>query len=61
MHVGMFFVGCYVGAKYPKWERALVEDINELRAAKGLPPMVGTAAWIRYAPPEGNDNVQTRS
>jgi len=55
MHASMFFVGCTLGNWYPKYERALVEDINGLRAAKGLPPMVGSAAWIRYRPPEGDD------
>jgi len=55
MHVFMFTAGCVLGSKYPKWEKALVEDINEMRYAKGLPPMVGTAAWIRYRPPEGDD------
>jgi len=44
----MFFVGCTIGSKYPKWEAKLVNDINELRAAKGMPPMVGTNAWIKY-------------
>ena len=50
MHVTMFTLGCYVGNKYPKAEKALVEHINEKRAANGLPPLVGTAAWIRYQP-----------
>lgn len=48
LHVGWFFAGAYIGNKLPQWERQLVEDINQLRAEKGLSPMVGTNAWIRY-------------
>ena len=48
IHVGMFFAGAYVGNTLPKIERQLVVDINEMRASKGLTPMVGTNAWIRY-------------
>jgi len=58
MHALMFISGAYIGAKYPKWEKALVEDINELRAERGLPPMIGTSAWIRYQPPEGFFDVK---
>jgi hypothetical protein len=43
------------GNYYPKLEKELVEDVNELRAQRGLPPMVGTGAWIKYRPPEGED------
>jgi len=50
----MFTVGCYVGIKYPKAEKALVEHINERRAANGLPPLVGTTAWVRYQPAQVN-------
>ena len=52
MHVGLFFVGCYVGNKYPKWEEALVKDVNQLRVANGLPPLVGGNRWIKYQPQE---------
>lgn len=27
-------------------------DINEIRADKGLPPMIATNAWIKYDKPE---------
>ena len=27
-------------------------DINEIRADKGMPPMVATNAWIKYKKPE---------
>lgn len=52
MHAFMFATGCYAGAKYPKAEKALVERINERRTAKGLSPLIGTTAWIRYQPKE---------
>jgi hypothetical protein len=42
-----------VGNWYPKAERQLIVDINEIRADRGLPPLVGSNAWIRYKRPEG--------
>jgi len=42
-----------VGNWYPKAEKRLVMDINEIRADRGLPPLVGSNAWIRYHRPEG--------
>jgi len=42
----------WAGNKYVQVERSLVDDINEIRKNKGLPPMVGTNAWIRYSNPE---------
>jgi len=53
-------IGMYVGQKLPQWELKLVEDINELRASKGMPPMVGTNAWIKYEMPEGDDTPLTK-
>ena len=47
-----FFIGTWVGAKYTSWEKRLVEDINEIRADKGMPPIVGTKNWIRYSAEE---------
>jgi hypothetical protein len=55
LHVGYFMLGCCIGDYYPKMERRLVEDINVLRAEKGLLPLVGTAAWVRYKGPEVED------
>jgi hypothetical protein len=52
MHVGGFFIGAYAGNWYVAMEKSLVEDINQIRADKGLPPMVGTNAWIRYSTEE---------
>lgn len=51
MHVFLFFSGCYVGHKYPKWEAQLAQDVNELRLANGMPPLVGGNTWIRYQEP----------
>ncbi|KAL3793902.1 hypothetical protein ACHAWO_013411 [Cyclotella atomus] len=49
-HVGYFFLGAYIGQKWVNLEKELVIDINEIRADKGLPPMVGTNAWVKYKP-----------
>jgi hypothetical protein len=54
MHVFMFSAGCYVGNKYPKAEAKLVQDVNALRASHGMPPLVGSNAWIRFQPPVDN-------
>lgn len=54
LHVGCTMIGMYVGQKLPQWELKLVEDINEIRASKGMAPMVGTNAWIKYEMPEAN-------
>jgi hypothetical protein len=48
----MFILGCYAGAKYPKWEETLVNDINAMRSERGLSPMVGSNKWIKYSLPE---------
>lgn len=48
MHVGCFIVGCWAGHKYPQIELAMVQDINEIRAKKGMSPLVGSNAWIKY-------------
>ena len=57
MYVALFTAGCVAGNAYPKVEKAVVEDINQMRAARGLPPMVGSNAWIRYRPPEGDQDI----
>jgi hypothetical protein len=44
-HVGMFFVGAYMGHKMPQWELKMLEDVNEMRASRGMPPMTGTKTW----------------
>jgi hypothetical protein len=49
LHVGYFFVGCWAGNAYVKLEKSMVEDINQIRQDKGMPPIVGSNAWIRYS------------
>jgi hypothetical protein len=51
-HVGGFIFGAYVGNQYHSMEKSLVMDINQIRADKGMPPIVGSNAWIRYAEEE---------
>lgn len=41
-------IGYWAGNYYVRTEKKLVLDINELRADKGLPPLVGTTQWARY-------------
>jgi len=48
MHVGLFFIGCYVGHMYPQWEAAMAADVNRLRVANGMPPLVGGNTWLKY-------------
>lgn len=31
-------IGAYVGNKIPQWEAAMLEDINEMRADRNMPP-----------------------
>mmetsp|Transcript_31230 Transcript_31230/g.30076 ORF Transcript_31230/g.30076 Transcript_31230/m.30076 type:complete len:86 (+) Transcript_31230:76-333(+) len=47
LHVGYFFVGCWAGNAYVRLEKKMAEDINEIRADKGMPPMVGSGYWMR--------------
>jgi hypothetical protein len=58
LHVTYFTIGAMFGNWLPKYELSLVADINELRQKKGLPPMVGTNAWIKYKIPEGEDPMK---
>mmetsp|Transcript_9467 Transcript_9467/g.17127 ORF Transcript_9467/g.17127 Transcript_9467/m.17127 type:complete len:92 (-) Transcript_9467:107-382(-) len=46
LHVTYFFVGGYIGQRWVRLERDLVLDINEIRADKGMPPMVATDAML---------------
>jgi hypothetical protein len=50
----MFILGAYAGNKLPKVEKSLVEDINASRAVRGMSPLVGTAAWVRYSETENS-------
>ena len=38
-----------------------MDDINVMRAEKGLMPLVGTAAWIRYQSPDESEDGEIRS
>jgi len=48
LHVGYFILGCYGGNYYVNLEQQMVEDINDIRSDRGLPPLLGTRKWIRY-------------
>ena len=52
MHVTGFLLGAYAGNSYVRIETELVKDINQIRADKGMPALVGSQAWIRYTDPE---------
>mmetsp|Transcript_28649 Transcript_28649/g.61118 ORF Transcript_28649/g.61118 Transcript_28649/m.61118 type:complete len:88 (+) Transcript_28649:151-414(+) len=45
-HVTYFFVGGWIGQQWVQLERELLLDINEIRADKGMPPMVATNAML---------------
>ena len=54
MHVFYGMLGFAIGNWYPKAEKQLLLDINEIRADRGLPPLVGSNSVIRYPQrPEG--------
>eukprot|EP00594_Rhizosolenia_setigera_P008535 CAMPEP_0178965362 /NCGR_PEP_ID=MMETSP0789-20121207/16238_1 /TAXON_ID=3005 /ORGANISM="Rhizosolenia setigera, Strain CCMP 1694" /LENGTH=93 /DNA_ID=CAMNT_0020650335 /DNA_START=80 /DNA_END=361 /DNA_ORIENTATION=+ len=59
-HVLCFVGGAYTANYWKATEIQLVHDINEIRADKGLPPMVGSelysAARTRYIKPEDLKN-----
>lgn len=54
LHVAYFFIGGYVGQRWVRLEKELVVDINEIRADKGMPPIVGTDRMLglKYTAPE---------
>jgi hypothetical protein len=39
-------LGGWIGQRWVRLEKDLVLDINEIRADKGMPPMVGTDAML---------------
>jgi hypothetical protein len=51
MHVVCTFGGAWVANKWVKIETDLLADVNEIRAYKGLPPMVGTHYYFPLIPP----------
>lgn len=44
-HVGLFIGGAYIGSKYDEFSKNQVEQINEMRADRGLPQITGTDAY----------------
>ena len=40
MHVGYFVLGAWAGNKYVEVEKKMLMDVNEIRADKGLPPLM---------------------
>jgi len=53
-HVGLFIAGAYIGVKYEQFEKRQVEEINEMRADRGLPQLTGTEAFYEI---EAKDNM----
>ena len=51
MHVICTLVGAFAANKWVQVETALLADVNEIRANKGLPPMVGTQYYIPFVLP----------
>lgn len=50
-------IGAYVGNKIPQWEAGLLEDINEMRADRNMPPLTragGMEFGARNASSESN-------
>lgn len=44
-HVMFTVLGYWAGNYYVKTEKILTQSVNEIRADKGLPPMVGAGQW----------------
>lgn len=51
MHVMCTIGGAWAANKWIQLERRLLADVNEIRAYKGLPPMVGTHWVYPLVPP----------
>ena len=51
MHVFCSIGGAWAAHKWVNLEKSLLADVNEIRAFKGLPPMVGTKSYFPLAPP----------
>lgn len=51
LHVGATIGGAWVANKWVKLEASMLADINEIRAYKGLPPMVGSHYFFPMVPP----------
>lgn len=45
--------GGWAANKWVKMETDMLADVNELRAYKGMPPMVGSHHFFPLVPPNG--------
>lgn len=45
------FGGAWAANKWVEVEKNMLADVNEIRAHKGMPPMVGTKAFFPLVPP----------
>lgn len=52
MHVLCFFGGAWAANKWVSLEKQMLADVNEIRASKGMPPMVGTKSYFPLVPPD---------
>jgi hypothetical protein len=50
MHVICTIGGAWVANTWVKAEKDLLADVNEIRAQKGLPPMVGSHYFFPFVP-----------
>lgn len=44
-HVFYGMLGGYIGYNYPKYEQNLLQEVNDLRAERGLPPLKRRGGW----------------
>mmetsp|Transcript_7118 Transcript_7118/g.19923 ORF Transcript_7118/g.19923 Transcript_7118/m.19923 type:complete len:87 (+) Transcript_7118:80-340(+) len=49
-HALFFGIGLYVGDQYPKVEAEMMDELNAIRAAKGMPPLVPSKKWLGVEP-----------
>mmetsp|Transcript_40274 Transcript_40274/g.45829 ORF Transcript_40274/g.45829 Transcript_40274/m.45829 type:complete len:89 (-) Transcript_40274:260-526(-) len=47
-------IGFYLGYKYDVWEIDYVKEINELRAERGMLPMMASTGWLRFKEPDAS-------
>lgn len=50
LHLLYFGIGCYLGDKYPKVEASLLSELNEIRAERGMPPLIPSSKWLGVEP-----------
>ena len=51
MHVLCTLGGAWAAEKWVAAKYSMLADVNEIRAYKGLPPMVGTGSYFPFVPP----------